>query len=75
MQVKCIKTIEKLPKKTILGKRKTRDGKEKDGQGMWNKKSIIWELEYWELLDVHHSIDNIDIKKNVYESMCVTLLQ
>ena len=42
---------------------------------MWNKKSIIWELEYWELLDVHHSIDNIDIKKNVYESMCVTLLQ
>ena len=57
-------------------KKKKRDSEEEEeGQGMWNKKSIIWELEYWELLDVHHSIDNIDIKKNVYESMCVTLLQ
>ena len=57
LQMKDIKTIEELPKKTILGKRKKRDGEEEDGQGMWNKKSILWELEYWELLDVRHSID------------------
>ena len=31
MQVKDIKTIEELPKKTILGKRKKRDGEEEDG--------------------------------------------
>jgi len=34
LQVKDIKTIEELPKKTILGKRKKRDGEEEDGQGM-----------------------------------------
>lgn len=32
-------------------------------QGTWKKKSILWELEYCELLDVHHSIDNMHIKK------------
>jgi hypothetical protein len=42
---------------------------------MWNKKSILWELEYWSLLDVRHSIDNMHIKKNVCESTCGTLLQ
>jgi len=31
LQVKSIKTIEELPKKTILGKRKKRDGEEEDG--------------------------------------------
>ena len=42
---------------------------------MWNKKSILWELEYWELLDVRHLIDNMHIKKNVCESLFGTLLQ
>ena len=41
LQVKDIKTIEELPKKTILGKRKKRDGEEEDEQGMWNKKINI----------------------------------
>ena len=75
LQMKDIKTIEELSKKTILGKRKKRDGEEEDGQGMWNKKSILWELEYWQLLDVRHSIDNMHFKKTVCESMCGTLLQ
>ena len=48
---------------------------EEEEQGMWNKKSILWKLEYWQLLDVHHSIDTMHIKKNVCESMCGTLLQ
>jgi hypothetical protein len=42
---------------------------------MWNKKSIIWELEYWLMLDVRHSIDNMHVKKNVCEATCGTLLQ
>jgi hypothetical protein len=42
---------------------------------MWNKKSILWELEYWPMLDAHHSIDNKHIKKNECEATCGTLLQ
>jgi hypothetical protein len=42
---------------------------------MWNKKSILWELEYWPMLDVHHSIDNIHVKKNVCEATCGSFLQ
>jgi hypothetical protein len=74
LKVKNIKTIEELPKLTekTLGKRKKRDGEE---EGMWNKKSILWELEYWPMLDVRHSIDNMHIKKNVREATCGTLLQ
>jgi hypothetical protein len=42
---------------------------------MWNKKSILWELEYWSMLDVRHLIDNMHVKKNVCEATCGTLLQ
>jgi hypothetical protein len=42
---------------------------------MWNKKSILWEVDYWPMLDVRHSIDNMHIKKNVCEATCGTLLQ
>jgi hypothetical protein len=42
---------------------------------MWNKKSILWELEYWPMLDVRLSIDNMHIEKNACEATCGTLLQ
>jgi hypothetical protein len=42
---------------------------------MWNKKSILWKLEFWPMLDVCHSIDNMHVKKNVCEATCGTLLQ
>jgi hypothetical protein len=42
---------------------------------MWNKKSILWVLEYWPMLDVRHSIDNMHVKKNLCEATCGTLLQ
>jgi hypothetical protein len=75
LKVKDIKTIEELPKLTerTLGKRKKRYGEEEEE--MWNKKSILWELEYWPMLDVHHSIENMLAKKNVCEATCGTLLQ
>jgi hypothetical protein len=75
LKVKDIKTIEELPKLTEkpLGKRKKWDGEEEEG--MWNKKSILWELEYMSLLDVRHSIDNMHVKKNVCEATCGALLQ
>jgi hypothetical protein len=40
------------------------------GGGMWNKKSILWELEYWLMLDVRRSIDNMHVNKNVCEATC-----
>jgi hypothetical protein len=42
---------------------------------MWNKKSILWELEYWLMLDVRHSIDNMHVEKNVCAATCGALLQ
>ena len=57
LQMKDIKTIEELPKKTILGKRKKRDGEEEeDGQGIWNKKN-----QYFG----HHSIDKKNLVWNI----------
>jgi hypothetical protein len=57
-----------------LDKIKKRDGEE-EGEGMWNKKSILWELEYWLMLDVRHSTDNMHVKKNLCEATCGTFLQ
>ena len=31
---------------------------------MWKKKSIFWELPYWEVLDVRHAIDVMHLTKN-----------
>jgi len=37
---------------------------------IWKKKSILWELPYWEVLEVRNAIDVIHLKKN----LCVNLL-
>ena len=37
---------------------------------MWKKKSIFWELPYWEVLDVRHAIDVKHLTKN----LCVNLI-
>ena len=37
---------------------------------MWKKKSIFWELPYWEVLEVRSSIDVMHVTKN----LCVNLL-
>jgi hypothetical protein len=38
---------------------------------MWKKKSIFWELPYWEVLDVRHAIDVMHLTKN----LCVNLIE
>jgi hypothetical protein len=75
LKFKDIKTIKELPKLTekTLGKRKIQDGEEEEG--MRNNKSILWELEYWPMLDVCHLIDNMHVKKNLCEATGGTLLQ
>jgi hypothetical protein len=37
---------------------------------MWKKKSIFWELPYWEVLDVRNSIDVMHVTKN----LCINLI-
>jgi hypothetical protein len=37
---------------------------------MWKKKSILWELPYWEVLEVRNTIDVMHLMKN----LCVNLL-
>ena len=58
----------------ILSKR-NQSSKDDEQLGMWSKKSILFELEYWEKLDIHHSIGNMDVKKNICDSLIGTLLQ
>jgi hypothetical protein len=44
---------------------------DKNGQApMWKKKSILWELPYWEVLEVRNAIDMMHVTKNI----CVNLL-
>ncbi|KAL4563659.1 hypothetical protein LXL04_027704 [Taraxacum kok-saghyz] len=40
----------------------------------WKKRSIFWELPYWEKLDVRHCLDVMQIEKNVCESLIGLLL-
>ncbi|KAL6654637.1 hypothetical protein ACP70R_008102 [Stipagrostis hirtigluma subsp. patula] len=55
---------------SILGKRK-RNAKSNEKE-MWKKKSILWELPYWEDLDVRHCLDVMHIEKNFCDSLLGT---
>jgi len=37
---------------------------------IWKKKSIFWDVPYWEFLEVHNTIDMMHLTKN----LCVNLL-
>jgi hypothetical protein len=37
---------------------------------MWKKKSILWELPYWEVLEVRNAIDVMHLTKN----LCMNVL-
>ena len=37
---------------------------------IWKKKSIFWDVPYWEFLDVHNTIDMMQLTKN----LCVNIL-
>ena len=59
----------------VLGKRKRGvDHEGDDDEGILNKKSIVWELEYWHILAVRHSIDTMHLKKNICESLVGTIM-
>jgi hypothetical protein len=53
-------------------KRKLRD--EENRWHNWMKKSIFFELPYWELLLVRHNLDVMHIENSICESLMGTLL-
>lgn len=55
---------------------KSRDLQTKDEKckTYWKKKSIFFDLEYWEDLHVRHILDVMHIEKNICESLIGTLL-
>jgi hypothetical protein len=36
---------------------------------MWKKKSILWELPYWKVLEVYNTIDMMHLTKNLCEDL------
>ena len=67
----------KLRKKTQVGKKKWKRTSKvkvvKETKGCWQKKSIFFELEYWEHLVLQHNLDVIHTEKNVCDSLLDTL--
>ena len=57
--------------------KKTRKGKEKEDNEEdhnWRKRSIFFELPYWEHNLIRHNLDVMHIKKNVCDNILWTIL-
>lgn len=58
----------------IVGRKRDRaDMENSDGQ-QWKKRSIFFELPYWEFMALRHNLDIMHIEKNVFDNMVYTLL-
>ena len=55
----------------VLGKGRKLRTREKN---IWKKRSIFWDLPYWEHLEVRHCIDVMHVEKNVCDSLIGLLL-
>ncbi|XP_047326651.1 uncharacterized protein LOC124930343 [Impatiens glandulifera] len=40
----------------------------------WTKKSIFWELPYWEKILIRHNLDFMHVEKNVFENLINTIM-
>jgi hypothetical protein len=59
--------------RVVFGKSDSSECVPPDANGcvpMWKKKSIFWELPYWEILNVRNAIDMMHLTKN----LCVNVL-
>ena len=50
----------------VLGKGRKLRTRQKN---IWKKRSIFWDLPYWEHLEVRHCIDVMHVEKNVCDSL------
>ena len=55
----------------LCSERDVNRGPEKN---IWKKRSIFWDLPYWEHLEVRHCIDVMHVEKNVCDSLIGLLL-
>ena len=55
-------------------KKKRKQCEEETRWHNWRKKSIFFELPYWEALLVRHNLDVMHVEKNICESILGTLL-
>ena len=61
--------------KVQLGKFKKKAVRKKGAPKIsWKKRSIFWDLPYWQHLEVRHCLDVMHVVKNVCDSMVGTLL-
>ncbi|XP_049387467.1 uncharacterized protein LOC125851762 [Solanum stenotomum] len=56
----------------VFGKGQKR--KHRDSEGPWKKRSIFFELPYWEHNKLRHNLDVMHIEKNICDSLLGTLL-
>lgn len=68
-------TFGKILEPTDKGKKRTRGKKlVEDGSGQWRKRSIFFNLPYWESNLLRHNLDVMHIEKNVCDNVLFTLL-
>jgi len=46
----------------------------KKNEHNWTKKSIFWELPYWQHQLLHHNLDVIHVEKNFFENINNTIM-
>lgn len=61
-------------KEVVKGGKRKRKKKSNQGTQQWRKKSIFFELPYWEHNLLRHNLDVMHIEKNVCENIVYTLL-
>ena len=70
--------MENYPKKLCTREKKLKccvnDGEKQKTKPIWNRKCILWELEYWSKLKLRHNLDVMHIEKNICESVYGTML-
>jgi len=67
-------TFEKPLETTNTSKRAQTNTVEVVGAPQWSKRSIFFNLPYWETNLLHHCLDVMHIKKNVCDNVLYTLL-
>ncbi|KAL3654822.1 hypothetical protein CASFOL_000608 [Castilleja foliolosa] len=65
--------LEKLPKR-IPGKHSTKNIKRGEEELNWTKRSILFELPYWNKLKLRHNLDVMHTENDICESILGTLM-
>ncbi|XP_045802538.1 uncharacterized protein LOC123896162 [Trifolium pratense] len=65
---RILKDLKHIP--DVLGKEY-----KKKRRGPWKKKSIFWQLPYWNDISLRHNLDVMHIEKNICDNIIGTLLE